>query len=350
MTEALRYGMSGGKAWDEILAPTRSLSGAELELALDEIDNAVRDWPDRLRQPDRDWIMEYRRPEPRLRVVRSLDLDYAPNVPTILKVVADPNVGKLTGLSVATKRSAKKLLDALRNAPFDVGDLRMLRLYDSGVDADTMATLASNAAWSNLEVLDLAANRLKSEGFVTLAKASQFENLRILNLEFSGDQVKAAAVEAIAAAPQLQSLVVFKLSNNDRTSPKRRGKSIITSPNFHGLRCLQLRGMGLEDADLDALAEAPMLEHLEHLDLGNNNFRAAAVERLIRNPRLGRVTVLEFADNHDDLLTEAVVEAVNDAPWAPDLTSLRLGTGPAGRRLFKANRVPKEIRKIYRKG
>lgn len=139
-----------------------------------------------------------------------------------------------------------------------LGRIRHLRLYESIVDPERLATLLSAPVWANLRVLELGIGACETEVVQALARRPLPLTLSELRCEGHISGMGDGGCLALAQAPWL---------------PR--------------LRRLDLRGQGLTNAALTHLAAAPGAMALEHLDLtstgyATNEITAAGLGRLVR--------------------------------------------------------------------
>ncbi len=135
----------------------------------------------------------------------------------------------------------------------------------------------SVAKWEYLYESDVAGVVRRIESFnhdITLADGDAFHDCealsRIEEIDFSNQH--AFPVEALTAwlsSPYLENLEMLDLSLESSMSGSEVLQTLCASEHLGSLRHLTLSASSIDDAAVDALAQAPLLSRLEHLELAH---------------------------------------------------------------------------------
>jgi hypothetical protein len=330
--------------WRGLIAGLAEVPPAQLDEALNEIDDKAASLHPLERQSPFAWAYQYRgEPDPRFRVVRYLRFGHKTTSTLFANLLADPNLRSVTALEAHACHIGSTAARALRSSRIE--QLKLLSLIEIRLKADGLARLVGWPALSALQVLDLQGNdELGSVGIVKLAEAPWIMGLEHLDLCGCADKVARSAIEALAAAP-FRRLRSFALSGGELVSPKGRGRPLLQARGLARLESLNLSSMGLGDLDLGLLAQSPMLPTLQELQLSHNDFSSAALASLLRAPGLKNLRSLRIAGNlSGPLLDEGVAGALLEAPFLDKLRTLSIGNARGTARLAESDRIAPELR------
>jgi hypothetical protein len=143
----------------------------------------------------------------------------------------------------------------LAGAPLDRLELVDLYLRDR-----TARALSEVSAFRRIEVLDLSANRISTEGASLLARA---RGSRLREIDLSGPQRNP-----------------YYWHVGDQVIGDAGARAWLSGENGCSPVALRLASNGLTDAVLPAFAESRTLAHLQRLDLSHNAFTASGMEAL----------------------------------------------------------------------
>ena len=207
-----------------------------------------------------------------------------------------------------------------------VNEPRLTELHRLVLDTCELESLALSAIiaapmWNTLRVLDLSRNPLGAGGARTLADAPAPEQLHTLAIADTDLDDKGHA--AIAKVPWLGQLLALDLSGN----MLGRGSVALRAIAPDRLRRLALSSTGMERADAAALAR--FWPHLVELELANNPFGDAALERFAV---MRDATRLQSLDLRNCALTDDGLDMLGNAR-CPQLRTLLLGHNIFGRGL-----------------
>ncbi len=201
-------------------------------------------------------------------------------------------------------------LDRLARHP-SLGLLRKLKVAPYGkLNAGSIRELAFSPYLSRLAHLDLACQKIGSEGVAHLARAI-LPALRILDL-FAAE-LGPEGLEALHSASFLGQLTELQLGANS-LGPGHLGFLTFTP----ALEVLELDSVGLADGDMEVMAKAH-LTHLRNLALSENAISHQGLAVLASSPCLASLTKLGLYKNP---LGEGAGEALANASFR--LTSLEL--------------------------
>lgn len=320
-------------AWRKICA---ALDASEV--SVDAVEAACEGWPDEVRRAPGRWLRDLLdgRPQPRLRVVRLVDVllhetevagdrlawTDAPELAraSIVRVLddrfGDAGVERLLGGRLENLRElalATGITD--RGAQLLAGDARMaglhsLALFRNEIGPDGVAALiVGSRPWKRLL---LGRNRLGVAGARALAGPTGLAGLELLDLDC--DRLDGDAIRELVRAPLLSRVKLLNLSNNPVGAA---GCAALAECRLDALEVLYLHGCGLDDAAAAELMRAPWLAQLSNLALSDNALSMASVERLVARPvlNLGELDIC-----HNPGILEAEAERLLRA--APQLAGL----------------------------
>jgi uncharacterized protein (TIGR02996 family) len=212
-----------------------------------------------------------------------------------------------------------------------LGHLVELDLSSNSITADGAATLLSSPHLGGLARLDLSHDpRIGQGGLEVLAAAGHLRGLRELKLACTFPT--AEGVAALAAAPHLARLEHLNLHGN--RNPLAIGaegaRALADSSHLGRLAGFSLAYNDIGPAGLEALLSWPGLDALRFLDLSGNRLSVAEAVALAECPRLARLTALGLSAND---IGDAGVLALARSPYLKGLCILELGDnhiGPAG--------------------
>lgn len=322
MTSDERPSLAG---WRRIVAGLDACAEAGLAAALAEVELRCAGWPDALRLAPGRWLRDRfeGRAQPRLRVVRAIDITLHGEVPgdrlawadapeltqvRVLRVYDDrlDDAGLFRWLDSRGPRGLTEL--ALGGGITDAGaralagedrlaGLRSLALFRNAIGPAGLAAIVASRHLGGLRRLLLGRNMFGEPGARALAGETALAGLALLDLDC--DRLDGAAIRALADAPLLAGVRALNLSNN--AIGAEGCAALAESRRLGGLRTLFLHGCRLDDAAVRPLLGAPWLGGVDELALSDNALSMATVERLAARGDLG---VQEL-----DLCCNAFVEA-----------------------------------------
>ncbi len=205
-------------------------------------------------------------------------------------------------------------------------NLISLDVNEARIRADAVEKLAQTDFWLRCTELKMIRGKCPPELMELLAKKPGPECLRVLKLGETG--LRDAGVANLCSAPWAASLVELDLMRNFLTDDACR--AIRDSGPFHNLRHLDLRTNGpklergttaqITNKGLAALAEAPCLRNLRHLNLHSLPMTAAGVDAIINNPNW-RLRELDIGGTE---IGAAGIKALAKSPNISRLTRLNL--------------------------
>ncbi len=153
-----------------------------------------------------------------------------------------------------------------------------------------------------LQELHLDGNPISDAGLVANFDSSLFSSLRVLNL--SRTEVTASGLSEFLTGRMTETLEALLLSGIALGRDKGGDPAPLTDIKpLPGLRVLDLQSTGLTDADLQILAEAPLLRSVEVLRLSGNHI-GRGVALLLESGEMHHLTTLSF----DEVLEAEVIE------------------------------------------
>ena len=165
----------------------------------------------------------------------------------------------------------------------------------SGLNTGQVADFAASPHLTNLThlSLDFGGNRIGDAGVQALAGSPQLKNLT--RLELGVNRIGEAGARALAASTHLTNLTHLDLGNNQISEAGAR--SFADSQHLTNLTDLYLGNNQIGDAGVQALAAGPHLTNLTRLDLENNQISEAGAQALADNPRLENLSHLDLGGN-----------------------------------------------------
>jgi uncharacterized protein (TIGR02996 family) len=144
-----------------------------------------------------------------------------------------------------------------------------------------------------LSSLDLAYNRLRDEGGLTLLNLPRLPHLSALGL--SHTSLTTEALRNLATSPVLASLTSLDCSatRNGIEDPQ----VLLTSPHLKRLTTLRLAACGLGNSGVEALLRLPLVSRLTALYLGHNHLGRGGVQALASSPAVAGLTTLDLSFN-----------------------------------------------------
>lgn len=205
------------------------------------------------------------------------------------------------------------------------GTLKALNSLDLSnnkrIEDRVVATLAKTPFINNLESLSFRSTRITARGIEKLAKSCSFKALKVLDIGWNL-YLEDAGLEALAQAPwagQLESLFV------DTTDITAVGIAALSQPEtFKALTVLDVAKNTIGDQGIEQLLKAPFAHTLESLNLECTGITAVGVKVLSKAGIFMPLKTLNLAGN---LLDDEVVKALSESSFAPYLESLDLSSG-----------------------
>ncbi|HEY8504059.1 MAG TPA: TIGR02996 domain-containing protein [Gemmataceae bacterium] len=171
--------------------------------------------------------------------------------------------------------------------------LTVLDLSANAIDSTAVQALTAGAALGNLGVLQLHTNEIGDKGAAALAGSALLGRLlrHSPRLDLHDNAIRPAGARALAGSEFAPLVRVLDLGENHLGSDGV--EELTRAAGLSGLRTLVLRQNRIDDAGAIALAEWPLLEQLEHLDLSDNPLTATGLEALRGSAFLNWRMVLE---------------------------------------------------------
>ena len=209
----------------------------------------------------------------------------------LAEVCDSPHLPRLSVLKLRWVPFTAEMLRPLLDAPL------LSRLTELGLDADASAVraLIGSAACANLIGLDLSSISPEfavPETFASLAESPHLSRLR--RLRIASPAVYADSVCRLTGATWFGRLTELHLAGE--WFPGAFAHLLAALPT--GLRVLALPGGGIEDAEVQAIAECPHLSSLRRLDLSMCAIQEAGALALARSPYLENLRSLDLRGNH----------------------------------------------------
>jgi uncharacterized protein (TIGR02996 family) len=203
--------------------------------------------------------------------------------------------------------------------------LQRLAVRNSLLDDWILGTLVRWHGAVNLQVLDLANNRLGSNAVHALA-SSQLRQLRELDLQRNpiGYQHR-TSLTGFFQSPVASQLAKLNLSATNLQPESVT--ALVNSTAMNRLTWLDLSNNHLSDRAMEAIAESPGASQLRTLLLGNNTILTPGIRALVTSAFLENLEVLGLEGV--DLDTEAVQALVNESRLY-SLRELRLSRSGIG--------------------
>ncbi|MEM6990882.1 MAG: hypothetical protein AAF721_10305 [Myxococcota bacterium] len=329
-------------AWTLLLARLEATPEEDLEATLDESDASASEMSPLERQNLGAWTRQYRgKPDPRFRVARCIEC-HGTKPSVFAKLMADPNIAEIEALEVRETPLGMKAVDALLAS--SIKRLSLLALEEIGLKPEAVAKLMTWPVLEQVRVLSLAYHsKFGTKSIMALAEAPWLASLELLDLSGCADKVSRKAIEALARVPFTR-LRSFSTSGSDYITAKGRGLPFLRGPGLGQLDLLSLHNMGFGDAELEELAEAPVLGKLKTLHLGNNEFSSEGLAKFLGSVALESVEELVATHRAQRVFDRRVAEAVAEAPYLPQLRRLELGDGEGKAILAQCPRVPASLR------
>ena len=195
---------------------------------------------------------------------------------------------------------------------------RLVSLDLSGwkLGPDAWSDLASSGLASNLTELALARCSLGTDGTAILREGHALSGVRRINVSFNG--LAPFAVRLLANSPMAQSLEELDLAGNQFLD--KGLYELLDSPLIDRPVRLGLRANGIGEQGVKALANLPTGRILG-LGLGENPVPGAALAKLLASPALSEIRYLDIAHLPAEL---PLVDALAKAETPASLEALRI--------------------------
>lgn len=181
---------------------------------------------------------------------------------------------------------------ALAHSPH-LQQLSDLTLMTCSVGDGALVALTAAAYFPRLVKLNLAGSRLGSDEMGALLAAPPFVDLRFLNLHRT--QLDDALVQQLAASPHLRELRSLHLGMNAITAAG--AESLAASPHLGKLRDLDLGLNDLGDGGVTELLRGAFIPYLKTLRLNSNSLGLAGLRALAAAPELDGIVHLDVRMN-----------------------------------------------------
>jgi Ran GTPase-activating protein (RanGAP) involved in mRNA processing and transport len=200
--------------------------------------------------------------------------------------------------------------------------LRSLGFRNADLTVDDALPLTVAPYWRQIRELNLSANKLGDRVGELLPFCTGLQSLNLCD-----NQIGAAGIEVLATSGHLSRLTELYLSDSPITTAGAKALAAA----FPNLERLWLWKCNLGRAEVDALAQTGGWPRLRRLDLGNNKLTGPAVAALADSPLMDNVESLDLSFNHE--LTDPGLVALAAAPRCRNLVELDLqstGVGDEG--------------------
>jgi uncharacterized protein (TIGR02996 family) len=226
---------------------------------------------------------------PHLTALGSLELHY--NGPDIVPHLTDsPRLAQLHALGLGGVRLNGALAQRLARSPHVAG-LTSLDLSSNAVGDEGVRALAGSPHLAGLVRLDLTHNQLTDEGALALARSPHLT--RLASLELGWNELAPAGV--LALLQHLGALTQLGLAHNELDDEEVQ--AIAQSPLLARLTRLDLRHNRLGDEGARALAQSPHARSLQELDLRANPLGDEGARALAQSPHLQGLRSLRVSDD-----------------------------------------------------
>lgn len=319
-------------------------SGDALSAVLELIQDRLNTWPDAIRVAPRRWCFDLlaQRDQPRLRVVRHLDLkDCQPELraETLARVTECPNLEHVVDLRLDNHGVGTVGARALAQASV-FRRVRALSLNHCGLDAKGVEAIVVSPTWVELEHLEIAGASgvevgralgmrkkrwllgLNAHGLALGVQSMALQRVaqaldRPVTLDLGRNQIDDASLRELLEGVDWTRLENLNLSGNELTDEGLL--ALCASGALQTLRQLDLRWATTSDAGGEGVLAIAREDtpHLTHLNLGHGQVRRDAVVALASKPAL---RVLDLSANP---IEDEGLEAMAGATW-PCLEALEL--------------------------
>jgi uncharacterized protein (TIGR02996 family) len=204
-------------------------------------------------------------------------------------------------------------------AIFDLAPVRKVRFHDVG---DRLQPLVQSPLLAHIRELDLCNNDLRNRGPILLGRSRHLVQLVALDLGVTalGDR----GLEALAASPVFASLQTLHINDNDPLGV-RGMRAIADSPNLAELNRLDVSGNSLSEAALRTLFEGRTTGKLARLVMHGNRLGDAGTAALVGSLLFARMVEQDGAiDLRRVEMGPTGVRALADTPLLQGLESLDL--------------------------
>lgn len=196
-----------------------------------------------------------------------------------------------------------------------------LRIWDEGVDDETLTKIAEFEPLQYVKYLELPENPFGLDGLRALADSSYIQN--VVHLDLAENSLGAEGLEALAKSTNLTSLEYLDIA--DCKVGDEGVEHLATSELARRLKHLNLHKNGLTDKALRSMANSEGFEHLEVLLISMNSISNEGACELFKLPKISKLKYLEVWGNQ--IKDEAIVYLAKNAP---NLETLEAGNNQIG--------------------
>ncbi len=269
---------------------------------------------------------------PALRLVRNLHIRVG-DPKLIMSVLRNPHLQQVRAVELWPRRQVSKIVGALLDSCIEAPS--SVRFADARIDRSGLSALLGDARFAAVRTLGLEGANLKNAGFAWLAE-QKLPNLEVLDLLYAADRISPKTTKALARAPFTPQLRSLHLGSAEYKAKEKAWLPYFEEADFSKMRDLYL-ALDLYDSDLERLAQRPLPE-LVSLRLQNPwEFSEAALVSFLRNAEMPSLRRLEISSVS---CTDAIAQALLDAPWYEHLVLLSFAKGEGRDRLEKDGRLP----------
>jgi uncharacterized protein (TIGR02996 family) len=236
------------------------------------------------------------------------------------------NASGLMALNLARNRLGSEGIQSLVSSRHLAG-LKDLNLRSNNLGTRGINALTSTSSTFRLNNLDLGGMRIYAGDVAVLANAEVLAGLT--GLDLSCNEIGLEGLRRLAGSPWLRDLRALKLGRlySDKTRWGREAAEVIAcSETFARLETLSLTQHALGNRGLMALAASPFLQ-LRCLGVSGNEITEAGLSALVGSVSAARLTSLTLSANQ---LTPEAMEALAASPHLARLLDLDLHCCPIG--------------------
>ncbi|KAF0980188.1 hypothetical protein FDP41_013402 [Naegleria fowleri] len=200
---------------------------------------------------------------------------------------------KLKHLNLASNKIDTEGFEAIVKSPY-FSNITTLQLQENQIGLEDLSIQPSQVTLSQLTYLDLNQNCITTHGMQFLSTCPAFQNLTYLNL--SKNSLNEHALKYLANG------VFTKLETLDLNGCSILDSGIIqlASGNIHHLTCLNLARNGIGDSAVSALVSSTRVSHLQKLILSHNRITNVGSSSIASCPHLKKLKHLSLIRNSID--------------------------------------------------
>lgn len=292
-----------------------------LDMALDYIKEHTAHWPDEICLAPSSWIQRALRgtPPAALRMIRHLVLrNQNPQKALDIVLKARPRVLELHQIPLQNE-DLQTLLDS--SLPLRALVLSQNRLQEHG------SLLSEASWWPDLTHLALERNGLRNQGLQALLAQNPPRALEELRLASNG--LREGAAQTLREATWLTTLTGLDFGGAGASASganilrEAGGIALAQAPHLSSLLHLNLANQKLDLEGSRAIVQSRYLHELTYLNLGNNQASPLLASALSGAEHLAALNFLELSHNH---LEDTGLYELSEATWMENLEHLGLAS------------------------